>query len=389
MHTKSIRLMPGLALLLLAGLPAAAAAADKTGNSFFVYFGTYTGPKSKGVYVGRFDAASGQLAGVHAAGEVQNPSWVTIHPNGRFLYAVTEIGNDARTEASVSSFAIDAATGDLKFLNKVQSGGGGACHLAIDKTARNIAVANYGSGSTSVFRLGADGTIGERTGFQQHSGSSSDPRRQRGPHAHAVVFSPDNRFLIVPDLGLDELIVYRFDAAAGTIAANDPPFYKGKPGLGPRHFAFHPNGRFAYILNEMGSAVTALSYDAAKGSFTELATVTTLAPDFKGENNSAEIAVDRAGRFLYASNRGDDSLTVFAIDKQGKLSEVERVSTQGKIPRGFNLDPTGKYLIAGNQNTGNVVVYKVDAKTGKLTPTGQVLELASPVCVQFLAATKR
>ena len=389
MHTTSIRCLPGLALLLLAGLPVPAAAADKPGTNFLVYFGTYTGPKSKGVYVGRLDASTGQLTDVHVAGEVQNPSWVTIHPNGRFLYAVTEIGNDARTEASLSSFAIDAATGDLKFLNKVPSGGGGACHLAIDKTQKNIAVANYGSGSTSVFRLEADGSIGQRTAFQQHSGSSADQRRQRGPHAHAVVFSPDNRFLIVPDLGLDELVSYRFDAAAGTLAANDPPFFKGKPGLGPRHFTFDPKGRFAYILNEMGSAVTALSYDAAKGSFTELQTISTLAPDFKGENNSAEIAVDRAGRFLYATNRGHDSLTVFAIDKQGKLTEVERVPTQGKIPRGFGIDPSGKFLVAGNQNTGNVVIFKVDAKTGKLTPTGQVLEVPSPVCVQFLAAAKK
>jgi 6-phosphogluconolactonase len=387
MHNSIIRCLAGLALLTAAGVPAPAAAAEKGGSKSLVYFGTYTGPKSKGVYSGRFDSQTGQLTDIKVAGEIQNPSWVTIHPNGRYLYAVTEIGNDARSEATLSSFSIDPASGDLKFLNKVSTGGGGACHLAIDKTAKSIAVANYGSGSTAVFRLEADGTLGQRTGFQQHSGSSVNQRRQRGPHAHAVVFSPDNRFLLVPDLGMDEVISYRFDAGAASLTPDDPPYVKVKPGLGPRHFAFHPKGRFAYGLNEMGSAVTAFSYDPAKGVLTELQTISTLAPDFKGENNSAELMVDRAGRFVYASNRGDDSITVFAIDsKQGKLTEVERVPTQGKIPRSFGIDPTGKFLLAANQNSGNVVIFRVDEKSGKLTPTGQVVEVPSAVCVQFLAA---
>lgn len=372
------------------GLPAPGPAAEPSqpGSSTLVYFGTYTGPKSKGIYVSRFDAASGKLGPINLAGEIVKPSWVTVHPNRRFLYAVSELGNDGRTEGAISSFAIDPATGELRFLNKVSSGGGGSCHLAIDKAGKTIFVSNYGSGSAAAFALEADGKIGQRTAFVQHHGSSVDAKRQTGPRAHAVVLSADNRFLFVPDLGLDQIMSYRI-GPAGALAPNDPPFVKLKPGLGPRHFAFHPSGKFAYNINEMGSAVTAFSYDAAKGALQELQTLSTLPKDFTGENNSAEIGVDAAGRFLYASNRGHDSIAVFAIDaKKGTLAVVEHVSTQGKIPRNFRIDPTGKFLLVANQNSDNVVVFRRDAKTGRLTPAGQVLEVPSPVCMEFLPAQK-
>lgn len=306
---------------------------------------------------------------------------MTIHPNRKFLYAVSEIG-----EGAISSFAIDNKTGDLKFLNKVAAGGGISCHLAIDKAGKSIYVANYGTGSVAAFDLAPDGTIGRRQALMQHKGSSIDQRRQRGPHAHAVVLSKDGRYLIVPDLGLDQYITYRGGGAAG-LEANSPPFVTVKAGSGPRHFAFHPTGKFAYGLNEMGSSVTAFNYDAAAGSLKEIETLSTLPADFRGEDNSAEIEVDAAGKFVYASNRGHDSITVFAINsKTGALTFVQRELTQGKIPRSFKIDPTGRYLIAGNQRSDNVVVFRVDAKTGKLTPTGQVVDVPAPVCFAFLPA---
>jgi 6-phosphogluconolactonase len=364
--------------------PPCAMAKDKPGSQYFVYYGMYTGPKSKGVMVSRFDSGSGKLEAPRLAAEVVNPSWVTIHPNGRFLYAVSELGNDG----SVSSFAIDASTGDLKFLNKVPSGGTSTCHLAIDKAGKAIYAANYGDGSVIGFDLAADGTIGQRKAFMKHSGSSTDPRRQKGPHAHAVVLSKDERFLIVPDLGLDQYITYKVASDKG-LEANQPPYVKIKAGSGPRHFAFHPSSKFGYGVNEMGSSVTAFSYDGAKGTLTELETVSTLPSDFSGEDNSAEIEVDEAGKFVYASNRGHDSIAVFAIDlKTGKLTNVQRESTQGKIPRGFKIDPTGQYLLAGNQRSDNVVVFRIDDKTGKLTPTGQVVDVPAPVCFAFLPAKR-
>ncbi len=368
----------------LFGAVAAPALAAKP-SSYLVYLGTYTGPKSKGIYVTRFDPASGKLDPIKLAGEVEQPSWVTLHPNGRYLYAVSELGGNV--QGTVSSFAVDNRSGELKLLNRTGSGGTVACHLAIDKTGKTIAVANYGNGSVATIHLEADGKLGQRISLQQHAGSGANPRRQRGPHAHAVVLSHDNRFLFVPDLGLDKIMIYRFDAATGAITPNDPPSVSVKPGSGPRHFAFAPRAPFAYGLNEMGSSVIAFAYDAAKGSLREVQNITTLPSGFSGENNCAEIQVDRAGKFLYASNRGDDSIAVFSIHpRQGTLTHVERVSTQGKIPRNFSLDPTGNYLLAANQNTNNLVTFKVNRKSGKLTPAGQVLEVPSCVCIEFLAA---
>ena len=350
-------------------LPAAKAAHKAT--KFLVYVGTYTGPESKGVYAYRFDAASGDLQPVGLVGEVVNPSWVTIHPNGKFLYAVTELGNDGKTHGGVTAFSIDPKTAMLTKLNSVDSGGGGACHVVVDKTGKTLMVANYGTGSVGAFPVHDDGSLGDPPVLIQHSGSSVDQRRQRGPY--------------VPDLGLDEILSYRLDAAKSSIAPNDPPFAKVPPGSGPRHFAFHPKGKFAYAVDEMKSTVTAFQYDAARGALTQMQNISTLPKDFTGEDNSAEIQVDAHGRFLYASNRGHDSITVFAIAGNGRLSVVDNVPSGGKAPRSFRIDPTGAYFLSANQNTNNIVLFRVDAKTGRLTSTGKTVEVWKPVCVQFLA----
>jgi 6-phosphogluconolactonase len=360
-------------------------AADHSAGKYLMYVGTYTGPKSKGIYGLRFDPQKGSLEQIGLVGEVANPSFLTLDRNQRYLYAVSELSR--KTNGFVSSFSVDRKTGMLNFLNKVSTGGTVACHLVVDKTNKMLLVANYGSGSVAAFRVKPDGTLSASTAFSQHSGSSVNPRRQRGPHAHAVVLSADNRFVFVPDLGLDEITSYRIDPAQATFTANDPPYVKVKPGLGPRHFAFHPSNKYAYAVDEMGSSVTAFSYDAGKGTLHELETISTLPEGFGAENNSAEIQIDKGGQFLYASNRGNDSITVFSIDRnKGTLTKIQVVPTQGKTPRNFALDPTGQYLLAANQDSDTIVVFKVDTKSGRLTPTGQTVTVPSPVCIQFVPA---
>ncbi len=355
-------------------------------SRFLVYFGTYTGGKSssKGIYVARFDARTGTLGDPELAAEVANPSFLAIHPNRRFLYAVGESGGPQG--GAVSAFAIERPSGLLKSINQVSSRGRGPCHLTVDATGRYVLVVNYSSGSTAVIALGEDGSLGESTAFVQHAGSSVNPKRQEGPHAHSVNLSPDNRFAVVADLGLDQVLVYRFDATRGSLEPNDPPFVRVAPGSGPRHFAFHPSGRFAYVINELASTITAFRWDGARGTLSEIQTVSTLPQDFSGENYTAEVVVHPNGRFLYGSNRGHDSIAAFAIDGEGKLSLIGLTSTEGSFPRNFALDPTGRWLFAANQRSDTVVLFRVDPKSGKLGSAGRTLRIGSPVCVRFVPA---
>lgn len=350
-------------------------------KQYFVYVGTYTGPQSKGIYAYKLDADTGKLDTVGLVAELNRPSFLAIHPNRKYLYAVSELGT-----STVSAFEINPKTGMLTPLNTVPTKGGSACHLVVDQTGKSLMVANYGSGSSAVaFHIGPDGRLSETTSQVQHSGSGPDTARQRGPHAHAVVLSADNRYVFVPDLGLDKIFTYRLDPVQATLTAHDPPFAVVPPGSGPRHFAFHPKGKFAYSLNEMKSSVTAFAYDAKKGALTSLQTIANLPSEFTGVSNAAEIDIDAAGKFLYATNRGHDSITVYAIDSsKGTLTLVERTPTQGKTPRGMKIDPTGRYLIAGNQDSGAIVVFKRDPGTGRLTPTGVTASVGSPVCIEFV-----
>jgi 6-phosphogluconolactonase len=372
---------------LLAGPLPQAEKEGSTNPGFVVFVGTYTRQDSKGIYSYRFQPATGQLTPIGLVAETENPSFLALHPNHRVLYAVNEISNfEGQSAGSVSAFSIDGKTGMLTLLNRVSTRGTIPAHLVVDQTGKSLVVANYGSGSVAVFPLKADGSIGAASAFVQHTGSSSGPR-QRGPHAHAVNLSADNRFVFVPDLGLDQVLSYRLDPNNGTLVPNDPPFTRVTQGSGPRHFAFHPNGQAAYTLSEMGSLVTVFAYDRAGGKLKELQTISTLPKDFSGTNNSAELEVHPNGRFLYASNRGHDSIAVFAIDPTANtLTLVEHVSTQGKTPRNFAIDPTGAYLLAANQDTNNIVFFRIDQKTGRLTPGGAELKTPSPVCIVFLRA---
>ena len=373
-----------VALLFVAAL----ISMGQSDGKYLLYVGTYTqeGSKSKGIYAYRFDPSTGESTSLGLAAETTNPSFVAIHPNGHFLYAVNEVGNyEGANSGGVSAFSIDRATGKLTFLNEVRSRGADPCYIIVDKTGKHVLVANYTGGSIAVFPIDETGKLGEASAFVQHTGHGADPKRQEGPHAHSIDLSPDNRLAFVDDLGLDELLVYRFDSSNGTLTPNDPPFVKLDAGAGPRHFALHPSGKFAYVVAEMASSVTAMSVDLKTGKLARLQTISTLPKDFKGENDDAEIAVHPSGKFLYASNRGHDSIAVFAIDgKKGTLTKVDDVPTQGKTPRSFEIDPTGHFLLAENQKSDNIVVFRIDQNTGRLTATGQKLEVGSPVCVKFL-----
>ena len=347
-----------------------------------VYVGTYTRPPSQGIYAWRFQPASGKLTPLGLAAETSNPTFLAVAPNQRFLYAANE-----DKAGTISAFAIDPASGHLKLLNQVPSRGSGPCHVAVDPSGKWVFAANYNSGSVAVFPVRADGSLGEATGFVQHVGSSVNAQRQSGPHAHSANLSPDGRWLFVADLGLDRILTYRLDAVKGTLSPGDPPFTKVAPGSGPRHMAFGRDGRFAYAIGEMLATVTVFRYNSARGSLEELQTAPVTPEGYTGPKSGAEIAVDPAGKFLYASNRGDSTIAVFRIDgDKGTLTLVERVSTQGKTPRTFAIDPAGAFLFAANQDSGTVVVFRIDPATGRLTPTGNVLELASPVCIVFAAA---
>jgi len=356
-------------------------------RSYLVYVGTYTAQQSKGIYSYRFNATTGHLASLGLAAETSNPSFLAVHPSQNFLYAVSETGKfQNQSSGAVSAFAIDRSTGRLTLLNQVASRGADPCYVAVDKTGKYVLVANYGGGSVAVFPVLKGGRLGEATRVLQYKGTGANPERQQSPHAHWIDLSPDNRFAIAVDLGLDRLDLYKFDSTKGSLVPNHPAVVQVKPGAGVRHFEFHPSARFAYAVNEMDSSVTSFSYDPARGVLHESQTISMLPKDFSGKNDAAEIQVHPNGKFLYASNRGHDSIAVFSVDPaKGTLTPVEYVPTQGKAPRYFAIDPTGSRLFVANQNSGNIMVFHIDPVTGRLTATGQVLEIASPVCLKFVA----
>jgi 6-phosphogluconolactonase len=350
-----------------------------------VYFGTYTGGASKGIYVARFDPATGRISAPRLAAEVISPAFLALHPDRPLLYAVNEVGSfKGQPGGAVSAFAIESESGELTLLNQESSRGGGPCHLTVDPAGRAVLAANYGGGSIAVLPLRPGGELGPATTFVQHSGSSVNAQRQAAPHAHGIYVDPANRYAFVPDLGIDRVLVYRWDPATFGLEPNDPAAAVLAPGAGPRHFAFHPNGRFAYVINELLNTVTAFAYDPQSGSLRDLQTITTLPEGFRGGNSTAEIAVHPTGRFLYGSNRGHDSLVTYSIDAAtGKLSLVGHRATGGRTPRNFAIDPSGGWVLAANQDSDRVVVFRLDPGTGLPEPSEHSVEVATPVCVLF------
>ncbi len=378
------QLKSSILIVLLVVLSAIAAQAAK--YQYWIYVGTYTDKGSKGIYAYGFDPASGESDSIGLVAETENPSFLAVDTNRKYLYAANETGNfKGGHTGAVSAFAIDRSTGHLTFLQQVSSLGADPAHLSLDKSGRYLLVANYTSGNIAVFPIEGDGRLGPRSAFVQHAGSSVNKERQAGPHAHEILASNDNHFVLTADLGLDELLVYRFDPKTGSLTPNDPAFVKISPGSGPRHFTIAPSGKFVYLVNEMSSTITVFAYSPGAGKLQEEQTVSTLPAGFKGDNTTAEIEVDAEGKFLYASNRGDDSIVEFAIDPHdGKLSFAERVPTGGKTPRHFALDPTGKWLVAANQDSNSITIFRVDPSTGRLTPTSHALQVPTPVCVVFV-----
>jgi 6-phosphogluconolactonase len=371
-----------LSLVMVAamlGIFVPAAAAQK----YFVYIGTYTEHGSEGIYVCDFDAATGKLGAPVLAAKSEQPSFLAVSGDRNFLYAVNETDKfDGQPGGGLSAFATDPATGQLTFLNSVSSRGGGPAYIALDRTGLFALVANYDGGSVAVFQLLDDGKIGESTAFMQHAGSSVNHERQEAPHAHAVVMSPDNRFALVTDLGIDQVLVYPFDVNHGTLGAAQ--VVKTTAGAGPRHLVFSPNGRFLYLVNELNSTVTAYGYEAKSAGLTPVQTLSSGATSSK--NTAGEILISQSGKFLYVSNRGaENNLAMFAVDPaSGKLTFVQSVPTHGQTPRNFAFDPTGRWLIVGNQDSKSMYTFKVDPDSGRLKQAGPPLTIDSPAMVDFV-----
>jgi 6-phosphogluconolactonase len=391
MSTPSIAGWPydfGLILCALTvvglGAPVVATAAAPAGSRF-VYFGTYTGGASQGIYVARFDPATGELSAPRLAVEAVSPAFLAAHPDRPLLYAVNEVGSfKGQAGGAVSAFAIEAETGGLTLLNQESSRGGGPCHLTVDPSGRWVLVANYGGGSIAVLPLRPGGELGPASTFVQHSGSSVNAQRQTAPHAHGIYADPANRFVFVPDLGIDRVLVYRWAPATGELEPNDPAAAVLAPGAGPRHLVFHPGGRFAYVINELLNTVTGFEFDPQTGALREIQTIGTLPEGFRGGNSTAEIAVHPTGRFLYGSNRGHDSLVTYLIDAStGKLGLVGHRATRGRTPRNFAVDPSGGWMLVANQDSNNVAVFRVDPRTGLPEASEHSVDVPAPVCVLF------
>jgi 6-phosphogluconolactonase len=351
-------------------------------DSLMVYFGTYTSGESssKGIYVSWLDLESGKLSDPVLATLAENPSFIEIHPNDNYLYAVRESGE----AGMVGAYEIDKKTGLLTFINEQPSQGEGPCHLNIDHAGKNLLVANYGGGSVGVIPIKTDGQLSLPTGFGQHRGSSINVKRQSQPRAHSVNVSPDDRFAFVPDLGIDKIMIYKLDVEKGIIKPNQPSFAQLKPGAGPRHFSFHPNGIYAYVINELNSTITAFNYETTKGVLTTIQNITTLPVNYNDSNSCAEIRVHPGGQYLYGSNRGHDSIAIYQVNQDdGTLVSTGHMTDGIKTPRNFNITPNGEYCIVANQGNSTVIVLRIDQDTGGLEPTGSNITLSKPVCVRF------
>lgn len=357
-----------------------------------VYVGTSTDAKSKGIYQFRLETQNREVAQniflvpLGIAAETQSPSFIIADEKRRLIFAANEVDTfQGKPTGAVSAFAIDANTGKLRLINQVASGGPGPCHISLDRTGRHLFVSNYTGGSVAVIPVAADGKLGEATAVVQHSGKSVDPERQKGPHVHCATIDPTNKVLFVCDLGLDKVMAYRFDAATGKLSPAEPAFVASKPGAGPRHMAFRPDGKFAYVVNELNSTVTAYAYNAETGALTELQTEACIPPYYDGKNTAAEIAVHPSGKWLYVSNRGNETVVLFDIDKdKGTISYTEEQNTGGKSPRHFGIQPNAKHLAITNQASNTVLVARVDDGNGRLKPSGVFAEVPSPSCAIFV-----
>lgn len=372
-------------MLGLAGATAYANAAEAT--RYRVYIGTYTGENSRGIYATELDVAAATLSKPTCVAELKNPSFLALHPSQPVLYAVGELGEfQGKRSGAVSALRIDDQTGELTLLGQQPSGAGGACHLSVDARGRVVVVANYGGGSVASFPLTEDGRLQPAASVIQHTGQSVHPTRQTAPHAHAAVWDPTGRFVLVPDLGLDKVMLYRADLSTAELQPHEPPHIDVPPGSGPRHCEFGADGRTLYVLNELTTTVSVFRYVTQQATFEAIQSISALPEDFDGSNTSAEVVVHPSGRYLYTSNRGHDSIAVFAIDgDSGRLTLIDHVPSGGRTPRSFAVDPTGSILLSANQDSDNVVVYRIDPESGVPEPAGNEISVGKPVCLVFRA----
>jgi 6-phosphogluconolactonase len=376
---------PTLATLGISALMGLAATARAASPSCWVYFGTSATNSSRGLYLSRLDQDTGSLSPAVRAADKSDSVFLAFSPDKRHLYSLAEVpGAGSRPVEAIETYEVNASTGALKNVGERVVDGSEACHISVDPSGRCVLTANYGDQYVEVFPIRADSTVGERSCVIHHSGHGPDASRQETAHPHSINVDPSGRFAIVADLGLDKVFVYRFDAAAGTLSPNDPPNALLAPGAGPRHFAFHPDGRHAFVINEMGGTITAFHWDGEKGILTPYETVPILRKDFKGLNKSAEVVVARTGNFVYGSNRGDDSIVVHAFDPStGQLTFVQRMGDGIKVPRNYAIDPSGRWLVCGNLDADTATVYGIDAQSGRLSLVGSV-SVPEPLCVRFL-----
>ncbi len=353
-------------------------------NMVRFYVGTYTHDNdSQGIYLAEFDPATGALALLGAGPFVANPSYVVIHPQGHRLYAVNELTGADRPLGAVSALAIAPDTGAMTLLNQESTLGTEPCHVSIDASGRMVMAANYAGGSVCAFPVRADGSLGPASSFQQHVGAGVDPRRQAGPLGHSIWPDPSNRWALACDKGLDKVLIYAMDPARGTLMPARQAYARGAPGAGPRHLAFHPNGRWCYVLNEIRSSVACFDWDAERGALTEFAHVPALPEEFTARNAAADIHLTPDGRFLYASNRGQNALAMFAVGEAGELTLLGYEPTRGDHPRNFAIAPGGQWLLAANMRSNSIVAFRLDRATGQLAATGHELSVPSPTCIQF------
>lgn len=371
-------------VILVTGLSPEITSARAAKTDYLVYVGTYTDHESKGIYAYRFDSRTGRLTSLGLAAESANPSFLTSDSRGNFLYSVNELDSyQGQPTGAVSAFAFDPATGKLSPLSQMSSGDQGPAHITLDRSSKFAFISNYSLGSLAVLSVLKNGRLGDQVAFVQHKGSSVNKQWQQGPHVHEVVLSPDNRFALVADPGIDQVIAYPFNALTGKLG--EPVIAHAPPGSGPRHIVFGRDGKFLYVITELSSTILTYAYDPRTGELRQVGMISTLPKQFSGTNYAAEVEVHPSGKFLYASNRGDDSIAVFSIDSAtGTLKLIGAVPTKGKRPRNFALDPSGSWLLVANQESDNIVVFRINGATGRLTPTGQMAQVGSPACVTFV-----
>lgn len=354
---------------------------DDVTGTMRVYIGTYNSPTSEGIYRSELDLTTGKLSEPHLAVAAVNPSFLAIHPNQRFLYAVSEAG-----DGGVVAYAVDGASGNLTLLNQQPSGGPGACHLIVDRTGTHVLVANYSGGNASVLPVMANGELGPQSGFVQHKPIIGSNNRKKSPLGHSINLDAAARFAFVCDAGVDKVFIYRYDSTKGTLTPNDPHAGIVAPDAAPRHFAWHPNGKYAYVINEAELSITVFEYTAESGALTAVQTISTVPEGVDRDGYStAEVVVHPSGKWVYGSNRGHDTIAGFRIDERnGQLTAIGHFAGGTmKVPRNFNIDPTGAFALVEGQETDNIVVFRIDAESGEFHPTGHSISVGKPVCVKF------